>query len=65
MHARVVPARMRRWNDDLETNVSRGIGFRVTDGDSYSGPIRRTRQDAVADLAAYKAEQPQTSRAHA
>jgi hypothetical protein len=55
-HARVVPAKMRAWNDDLETNVSRVIGYRVTDGDTHTGPIRSARQDAVADLAAYKAE---------
>lgn len=57
-HARVVPAKMRAWNVDLETNVSRVIGYRVTDGREFTGPIRSARPDAVADLAAYKAAPP-------
>jgi hypothetical protein len=47
---------MRRWNDDLETNVSRVVGYRCTDGQRFTGPIRTARPDAVADLTAYKAE---------
>lgn len=54
-HARVVHCSVTRWSDDIETNISRGIGFRIKDGDTYLGPTRLTRQEAVEDLAAYKA----------
>lgn len=49
-----VAVRMR--DDDLATNRLRGIGYRAEVKDGWRGPVRRVRQDAVADMLARRAE---------
>jgi hypothetical protein len=54
-HLRVVPVRVTRHSEELRTDVRRVVGYCATNGDDWTGPTRRTRQDAVADLAERKA----------
>lgn len=49
---------VRLRDTDLAVDRLRGIGFRAEVKDGWRGPIRKVRQDAVADMYARKAETP-------
>lgn len=42
---------MRQHSQTLGADVLRCIGYRATDGRTYTGPVRKARPDAVADAA--------------
>lgn len=63
-HVRIVPVRIRQHSHELQTDVIRCVGFRATNGESWSGPIRALRQDAVRDAHDHKAGIEVTRNAH-
>ena len=55
-HVRVVPVKVTVWSEELRSDVRRVVGYCATNGDDWHGPTRKTRQDAVADMAQRRAE---------
>lgn len=49
---------VRLRDDDLATNRLRGIGYRAEVQDGWRGPVRKVRQDAVADMIARRSKPP-------
>lgn len=49
----MVPVRFAFISDDLQTRVLRGVGFRATAGDTWQGPVRKSRSAARADAVTY------------
>lgn len=57
-HVRVKRVTLRLRDDDLVTNRLRGVGYRAVSTGDWRGPVRKVRQDAVADMYEYRAKKP-------
>lgn len=57
-HISVVPVKVKQYDESRRCDVLRLVGFRATNGTDWKGPVRKVRQDAVADVSDRRAGSP-------